>query len=185
MQTTHAIRSIPQIAKELGPSQFVCVNTALDNPWVTAGSWIQFEHDDTTLNEQIEAIHKTNSVIKLKLTNTDILIIDRPNQTCYYKTNNAPCTFVKIKKPMNHPLDHARIAALRANIEPLSVADKRTLLNTQYNAQLPIDPWLLQTVINADLCDDTEMEHLAPIIGYFLHNSRIHIPRACYHKVKV
>lgn len=76
MQTTHAIRS----AKELGPSQFVCVYTALDNTWVTAGSWIQFEHNDTTLDGQIKAICKTKSSINLVLTNTDTLIVDKPKQ---------------------------------------------------------------------------------------------------------
>ncbi len=180
IQTIPTISSIRKIAEELRPSQFVSVYTALDNNWLIAGSWIQFKHDDTIRDGQIEAIHKTNSVIELKLTNTDILIVDRPNQTCYYKTNNAPCTLVNIKNPMNHPLDHARIAALRANIEPLSVTDKRTLLNTQYNAKLPIDPWLLQIVVNADLCDDTAMKDLMPIICHFLHTCRIHVTRIPY-----
>jgi len=77
MRTTHAIRSIPQIAKELGPSQFVCVYKALDNTWVTARSWIQFEHDDTTLDGQINEIRTTESSINLVLTNTDTLIVDQ------------------------------------------------------------------------------------------------------------
>jgi hypothetical protein len=132
MQTTHAIRSIPQIAKELGPSQFVCVYTALDNTWVTAGSWIQFEHNDTTLDGQIKAICKTKSSINLVLTNTDTLIVDKPKQKCYYNTKKELCKSVKIKNPMNHRLDRARIDALRADIKKFSGDDQYKLLCTQY-----------------------------------------------------
>jgi hypothetical protein len=177
MQTTHAIRPFFQIAKDLGPSQFVCVYTALDNTWVTAGSWIQFKHDDTTLGGQIKEIYKTKSSIKFVLTNTDTLIVDEPNQKCYYNPKKRElCKSVKIQNPMNHPLDRARIDALRADIKKFSEDDQYTLLRTQYSEQLPIDTWLLQTVVNENFSDNTVMHCLKYIIRYFLHTCRIYIP---------
>jgi hypothetical protein len=158
----------------------VCVYTALDNTWVTAGSWIQFKHNDTTLDGQIKEIRGTKPPINFVLTNTDTLIVDKPKQKCYYNTKKELCKSVKIKNPMNHRLDRARIDALRTDIQTFSGYDRYTLLSTQYIEQLPIDAWLLQTVVNENFDNDTAMENLAHIICYFLHTCRIHIPPSPY-----
>lgn len=168
------------MARDLQLSQLVPVDEALTNNRLTVGDRIQFTQDKTTCFGLIKAIRNTKSSIELELWDTTILSINKKTQTCSDKTNKTLYESVTIQTHMNNSLEQARITALRDNIEPLPVADKCTLLNNQYDAKLTIDPWLLQRVLTENLYNNTEMEHLAPIIDYFLHTCRIHIPSVPY-----
>ena len=121
-----------QMAKDLQLSELVPIDEALTNNRLTVGDRIQFTQDKTTYFGLIKAIRNTNSSIELELWDTTILSIDKKTQTCYNKTGGITtlCESVTIQTPMNNPFEQARITALRDNIEPLSLADKRTLLET-------------------------------------------------------